>query len=324
MTRNRIHSIRILCLLAAGSLFVMFAARRYFPPGFLGIVIWLWILGMFAIVAAIIYRRGGTDDHVGRCRKCDYDLTGNVSGRCPECGLDRLGSIVLLLQHRELVFRLKGIGSIVLGLVLLPIGPFVLATVFWLAFLRLGRFVALPEGVPWSWLFIGLCVLMIPLLFRLELRTQGKNSEDGLDDSIGPGFGGIAATPGLLQLPYAAVSAGVNARSIGAMVTGVFLLGPRAILWGLQRRRIAWRLQGANRVQAGQVLSRLADSTEGMETSMLLEEGQNLTDLQPVLAYLLHYQWIGVGDQWHRVWLWSFVRPPLNATRVGPSAPRMP
>ncbi len=22
----------------------------------------------------------------GRCTKCDYDLTGNVSGRCPECG----------------------------------------------------------------------------------------------------------------------------------------------------------------------------------------------------------------------------------------------
>jgi len=22
----------------------------------------------------------------GRCTKCGYDLTGNVSGRCPECG----------------------------------------------------------------------------------------------------------------------------------------------------------------------------------------------------------------------------------------------
>jgi len=22
----------------------------------------------------------------GHCRGCDYDLTGNVSGRCPECG----------------------------------------------------------------------------------------------------------------------------------------------------------------------------------------------------------------------------------------------
>jgi len=23
----------------------------------------------------------------GRCRRCDYDLTGNVTGRCPECGV---------------------------------------------------------------------------------------------------------------------------------------------------------------------------------------------------------------------------------------------
>lgn len=26
-----------------------------------------------------------------RCRKCEYDLTGNISGRCPECGLIRAG-----------------------------------------------------------------------------------------------------------------------------------------------------------------------------------------------------------------------------------------
>jgi hypothetical protein len=24
----------------------------------------------------------------GHCRKCGYNLTGNVSGRCPECGMD--------------------------------------------------------------------------------------------------------------------------------------------------------------------------------------------------------------------------------------------
>ncbi len=24
----------------------------------------------------------------GLCRKCRYDLTGNVSGRCPECGAE--------------------------------------------------------------------------------------------------------------------------------------------------------------------------------------------------------------------------------------------
>jgi hypothetical protein len=25
---------------------------------------------------------------LGRCQKCGYDLTGNVSGRCPECGTE--------------------------------------------------------------------------------------------------------------------------------------------------------------------------------------------------------------------------------------------
>jgi hypothetical protein len=25
-------------------------------------------------------------ESIGHCKKCGYDLTGNVSGRCPECG----------------------------------------------------------------------------------------------------------------------------------------------------------------------------------------------------------------------------------------------
>jgi len=52
----------------------------------MGIVVWLWIIGLLACAAAIIFRRGEPDEHIGRCRKCDYDLTGNVSGVCPECG----------------------------------------------------------------------------------------------------------------------------------------------------------------------------------------------------------------------------------------------
>lgn len=31
-------------------------------------------------------RKSGSTEHAGLCFHCDYDLTGNVSGRCPECG----------------------------------------------------------------------------------------------------------------------------------------------------------------------------------------------------------------------------------------------
>ena len=42
------------------------------------LVILLWILQR----TGFLPRR----HRPGHCSKCDYDLTGNVSGRCPECG----------------------------------------------------------------------------------------------------------------------------------------------------------------------------------------------------------------------------------------------
>lgn len=45
----------------------------------------LWM--PFVVFAAIAYRlRPGAIALPGHCRKCGYDLTGNISGRCPECG----------------------------------------------------------------------------------------------------------------------------------------------------------------------------------------------------------------------------------------------
>ena len=38
-----------------------------------------------ALLAALIAARPRKPGP-GHCRKCGYDLTGNVSGKCPECG----------------------------------------------------------------------------------------------------------------------------------------------------------------------------------------------------------------------------------------------
>lgn len=37
----------------------------------------------FVVLMLITYEPRGV---TGRCYRCGYDLTGNVSGRCPECG----------------------------------------------------------------------------------------------------------------------------------------------------------------------------------------------------------------------------------------------
>ena len=67
------------------------------PPGFLSGRHWslsvpAWLpAALFAILPAIwLWRwrrhRRATDDGMPHCAKCDYNLTGNVSGICPECG----------------------------------------------------------------------------------------------------------------------------------------------------------------------------------------------------------------------------------------------
>jgi len=44
------------------------------------------ILLCFGVYAFFMRRTGNHADGHLRCRKCDYDLTGNTSGVCPECG----------------------------------------------------------------------------------------------------------------------------------------------------------------------------------------------------------------------------------------------
>lgn len=47
------------------------------------------VLGVAGVLAQLIYfglRKPAPEDNGPQCRKCSYNLTGNVSGVCPECG----------------------------------------------------------------------------------------------------------------------------------------------------------------------------------------------------------------------------------------------
>ena len=53
------------------------------------IIVPLWTLMLLvAVVSCIIWRMVPRRAVPGHCRKCGYDLTGNVSGKCPECGTE--------------------------------------------------------------------------------------------------------------------------------------------------------------------------------------------------------------------------------------------
>jgi hypothetical protein len=55
---------------------------------FLFLPFWMPFLVLAAYPAFVLigWLRRSRDPKEGHCRKCGYDLTGNVSGVCPECG----------------------------------------------------------------------------------------------------------------------------------------------------------------------------------------------------------------------------------------------
>ena len=58
-------------------------------PSMLFREVWIpiWMLLVPSVcVSWFLYRRAGRKRLNGHCPKCEYDLTGNVSGACPECG----------------------------------------------------------------------------------------------------------------------------------------------------------------------------------------------------------------------------------------------
>ena len=50
------------------------------------LIVPLWIPFLLTAIATIMLWRRDRRRLVGHCRKCEYDLTGNVTGVCSECG----------------------------------------------------------------------------------------------------------------------------------------------------------------------------------------------------------------------------------------------
>jgi len=52
----------------------------------------LWLPSLVLLIPTLLlWRRDRRRPRPGFCRRCDYDLTGNTTGRCPECGLEIAG-----------------------------------------------------------------------------------------------------------------------------------------------------------------------------------------------------------------------------------------
>jgi len=168
--------------------------------------------------------------------------------------------------------------------------------------------------VSFKLFFLGVSSVVLPLLYHLEWRTKGNFRTD---------LSNVANVPaGTVTSLYVAggggIAAGViaaNSRSIASVFVEVFLGGPRLVLGGLCKQRMAKRLVSARTEKTERVIKELLQREKGFESTTLLRGAEKMEDLMPTLAYLLYYDWIGVGQDWKKVWLLSESRRVLRTSK---------
>ncbi len=276
-----------------------------------------FLLGIYVAyrVARLVYgvcAQPGVGDETQYCGECGYNLTGNVSGRCPECGMDDIRHILWHFERRERALRLKVALMIVFGVPLSFLGPLALSTMFWLAMKYANRFTDAVPSVPWTMMFVILTAVTVPLLYRLERRTLGDYMAWASGDATPDGPRGFVFMPSpAAEIGAIAATAG-NARLVSSLFVDFFLQGPRLVIGGLAQCKVAHRVQLAELSKGAEIIAKLLRRDTGLETKGLLCPEAGLDDLMPTLAYLTFYRWIGVAEDWQRVWIHSEERRVLG------------
>jgi len=279
-----------------------------------GFLVGVAVAYLFSRLAYRVLAQPRHQDQTTSCGRCGYDLTGNTSNRCPECGIDDLQYVLWHFARRERLHRLKTATMVAFGIPLSLVGPFVLATIFWMA-IRSGVWpFQFGSEAGWFSLFLVFTAVVVPLLYRLELQTQGEYMPSVLREVDVHAAPGLLATPGLTRDMAAVAIILANPRAASSIFIEFFLVGPRLAIGGWRQARLARCVHLVERKRAGLVVTMLLRRDSGMETAHLQNDGERKDELFPVLAYLALYEWVGLAKVWERVWLDSESRRILRPT----------
>jgi hypothetical protein len=201
--------------------------------------------------------------------------------------------------------RASIVARMILGMLLLLIGPAAVASIGWVVMA-----VGLHHITPWTWCFAAMIVIMVPLLLRLEARTKGNYLADAVRDSA-PDSAGWMRGPSLL-MPMAGLTSTLrNPRGVSAGFMEIFLMGPRLLLRAYREARTLRVLAHVDRHLAANVLLKLVEREHGLPPKDLFPplEVPNAT---PTLAWLALQGWIGVAAGGERAYLYSEARRKLQ------------
>ncbi len=242
------------------------------------------------------------------CQRCGYDLRASAGRRCPECGMDDVQAIADVLVERERSHRRGSRAMVVFGFPVSLLGPVVIATMFWLAFVFWWGSDRPDTNVSWIGLFVWMTIVCLPLLYHLEMRTRGRYLASVLDETDVSAQRGAMFRYGMGRELFAMGAIAANRRATSSLFVEWFLVGPRLVLGGLRRLKLARAVGGVDRSSVARITRSLLKRDSGIAVADL--EDQH-ADLVPLLAYLTFHGWTGIGGSWERVWLYSESRQEL-------------
>jgi hypothetical protein len=218
--------------------------------------------------------------------------------------VSRVKSVRDHLRHREAMLAGKIFTLLAIGVPLLFIGPFLMACIFWFV-----SYTLLDYPLPWTGIFWGLVVTLIPLLLWTERRTRGTYFADTVIGAGGASSVPYLAGPELGML----ISFATSPRVAASGFVELFLVGPRFVLEGLGKLRGAKKLRGVSIDRAATIVADLRRFDTGVPIHQLAHEGEHVSAVVQPLAYLLFHDWVGISATGDRVWLLSESKRALNA-----------
>lgn len=220
-----------------------------------------------------------------------------------------LSRLILREKNRRALAAL----GIAAGGVLSLFGPVFFASIFWTAAGRI-----FEAWFSWPLCLVVAAAVVLPLLFRLELRTGGEYLSQTINtvnlsgvEEVAPGAVMLSSFAGG-SMGMAALARTANPRAVSFGMVEIFLTGPRLVVDGIRQRQTDRNFADVDRERAGEIVTLLLERGGGVHPRELLRPGEELQDgqcppkeLMRALVWLAHQRWIGVSDSLEKVYLYS-------------------